>query len=102
MERDLSRYEKSLEDHKTWQLNQFNSIRDNLYKRAEDWKRKGFPDKYESVKREADSMKFQFDRKEAMINYGKCLKFNKDVSFIPNTCQLNTQECFEHRRLISK
>ena len=30
--------------------------------------------------------------------YGKCTKFNKEVSFIPNTCQVETQECFEHRK----
>lgn len=32
------------------------------------------------------------------LNYGDCVKLNKPVSFIPNTCQLDTQECFEHRR----
>lgn len=101
MERDLERFKKSLDDHHRWQLNHFNIIRNNLYKKAEDWKRRGFPEKYEIVKREADKLKFQFDKKEAMINYGKCLRFNKAVSFIPNTCQLETQECFEHRRTMA-
>lgn len=32
------------------------------------------------------------------INYGNCTKFNKEVSFIPNTCQPQTQKCFQHRR----
>lgn len=32
------------------------------------------------------------------INYGNCTKFNKPVSFIPNVCQLETQQCFKHRR----
>lgn len=32
------------------------------------------------------------------INYGNCTKLNISVSFIPNTCQLETQKCFEHRR----
>lgn len=32
------------------------------------------------------------------INYGQCVKFNKEVSFIPATCQLETQNCFEHRK----
>lgn len=32
------------------------------------------------------------------VNYGHCNKFNKSVSFIPNTCQLETQNCFKHRR----
>ncbi len=33
------------------------------------------------------------------IHYGDCKKFDKKVSFIPNICQLETQECFIHRRL---
>ena len=28
---------------------------------------------------------------------GKCTFLNKIVTFIPNLCQLNTQECFKHR-----
>lgn len=32
------------------------------------------------------------------IHYGACDKLNKEVSFIPNTCQLDTQDCFRHRR----
>lgn len=30
--------------------------------------------------------------------YGKCGKLNKPIVFIANTCQLETQDCFEHRR----
>lgn len=30
--------------------------------------------------------------------YGNCLKFNKPISFISNTCQIETQHCFEHRK----
>ena len=32
------------------------------------------------------------------LNYGTCKKLEKEVSFIPNACQLDTQDCFEHRR----
>lgn len=32
------------------------------------------------------------------IAFGDCAKLNKPVQFIPNTCQLDTQTCFEHRR----
>lgn len=32
------------------------------------------------------------------VNYGDCTKLKKSVSFIPNTCQIETQNCFEHRR----
>lgn len=30
--------------------------------------------------------------------YGNCLKLNKPICFIANTCQIETQECFKHRR----
>jgi hypothetical protein len=30
--------------------------------------------------------------------YGLCILKNKEISFIPNTIQLNTQECFIHRK----
>ncbi len=32
------------------------------------------------------------------IHYGFCKKKVIPVSFIPNTCMPNNQECFEHRR----
>lgn len=40
---------------------------------------------------------FQFD-KSGLLQYGKCKKLNKPVSFIPNICQIETQDCFLHRR----
>lgn len=32
------------------------------------------------------------------LAFGNCTKFNKLVSFIPETCQLETQSCFKHRK----
>lgn len=32
------------------------------------------------------------------IHYGNCIKLNKEVSFITNTCQVETQNCFKHRK----
>lgn len=46
----------------------------------------------------ANKMKFMFD-KSGLLQYGNCQKFGKQVSFIPGICQLETQQCFEHRRL---
>lgn len=45
----------------------------------------------------ANKMKFQFD-KNGLIQYGNCKKFNRPVSFLPMTCQLETQQCFKHRK----
>lgn len=47
--------------------------------------------------RVAFAMRFQFE-KIGLLNYAKCTKFNKSVSFIPMTCQIETQKCFEHRK----
>jgi hypothetical protein len=98
MTRDSERFSKSLEDHHRWQLSYFNTIRQGLYTKSEFWKSKGEDKKAETLIKEADKMVFQFDKKEASINYGHCDKFNKSVSFLPNTIQIDTQECFEHRR----
>ncbi len=31
------------------------------------------------------------------LQFGYCDKLKKDVSFTPNTCQIETQNCFVHR-----
>ncbi len=86
------------------------------YKKWEDWHRKLDLEEFERAKAKAiadalavtdiksrksmlniaEKMKFQF-QKSNLLNYGKCKKFNKPVSFIPNICQIETQECFVHR-----
>jgi len=40
---------------------------------------------------------FQF-RQNGLINYGDCSKLNKKVTFLPNQCCPENQECFKHRR----
>ena len=32
------------------------------------------------------------------VHYGHCQKKDMPVSFIPNVCIIETQECFEHRK----
>lgn len=45
----------------------------------------------------ARAMKYAFSN-DSKIAFGDCSKFNKPVTFIPETCQLDTQNCFEHRK----
>lgn len=94
MYRDMARYKYWENYHKG------NSLRDFERRKA-----KAIEDA-EAVKDEktrvgmvrvANKMSFQFDKKGLLI-YGLCSKFNKKVSFIPNVCQLETQECFVDRR----
>lgn len=47
---------------------------------------------------EAEILSWKFQYSKSKVNYGRCTKFQKDISFLPNTCQLETQNCFEHRR----
>lgn len=54
----------------------------------------------EGILRKAHKMKFQFNT-EGLISYGNCSKLSKPVSFIPNVCQIETQDCFVHRRDIN-
>jgi hypothetical protein len=48
------------------------------------------------LKAKAHKLKFQFS-KDKLLNYGFCNKFNKAISWIPDTCQIETQNCFVHR-----
>jgi len=48
-------------------------------------------------------MKQKFKPMKPNMSFGFCTKFDfKEVSFIPNTCQLETQNCFEHRKSLTK
>jgi hypothetical protein len=55
-------------------------------------------EKYKSFDKLYTNEKGIVTRPSYRINYGNCTKFNKPVSFIPNHCQLETQNCFIHRK----
>ncbi|HUS02954.1 MAG TPA: hypothetical protein VMY77_14550 [Chitinophagaceae bacterium] len=59
-------------------------------------------EKYKSFDSLWTNEKGQITSPSFRANYGNCLKLNKPVSFIPNTCQLDTQNCFEHRKTINQ
>lgn len=59
-------------------------------------------DKYKSFDSLYTNDKGQITSPSHRINYGNCQKLAKEVSFIPNTIQLETQNCFEHRKSGSK
>lgn len=44
---------------------------------------------------------FHYQGQQAEIHYGVCCKFKKEITFAPNTCQIETQKCFIHRKDIS-
>ena len=96
MDRDMDKFKESLERHHTWQLDYFNVIKSKLISKAKEHKAlaeikknknlieeaEDAMKKHDDLIKEADDMRFQFDRKEAMINYGNCKKFDgKQPSF---------------------
>ena len=56
---------------------------------------KGTIKAYHDALQTAWDMQLSFEKNK--INYGRCAKFDKPVRFLPDTCQLDTQECFQHR-----
>lgn len=102
MVRNIEKFNDSLTKHHKWQLDYFNTIKDNLITKAKWWLKKGNKETHDLLIGEADKMKFQFDKSTCAINYGTCSKLDKEVSFIPNTCQLETQSCFKHRKDLIK
>jgi hypothetical protein len=86
MVRDLDKFQKWKEWRKSIQLQDFE-------------RRKAHAIKIAITPQELNKalkMTFQFDG-SGMFNYGDCNKFNKPVSFLPNTFSFETQKCFIHR-----
>lgn len=101
MQRNVDKFKESQEHHLKMQSDYFKTLRNKVIEKANFWKyKKNDLEKYSDIAMEADRMKFQFDKSTAMINFGTCTKLNKEVSFIPNILQLDTQECFKHRKEI--
>ncbi len=102
MERDLEKYKKWKDWSKSLELIEFN--RDKKKRIEEANSVIGLSNDDQDLRsgkgmlRVAKKMSFQFEKKY-LLQYGKCKKFKKDISFHPDHCQIETQECFTHRRL---
>lgn len=101
MERDMEKYKKWHDWHRALSLiefymekgmailNAWNVIDNGL---TEHDKKSGG-----GMLRVALKMNFLFE-KVGLLQYGTCKKFDKPVSFLPVTCQIETQHCFQHRK----
>lgn len=98
MVRDGERFKQSLAWHEGLQLDYFTIQKNKVLEKARWWDEQSEPNKAENLRREANKMKFQFNKGDVLINYGNCAKLNKAVTFIPNILQMHTQDCFEHRK----
>ena len=100
MIRDLGKRMQSVELHSSWQKAEFDKAKARMIKSANENNAKGNQDAYKALMKAANKMTFQANKGEAAIHYGFCTLKNKSVSFIPNTCQIDTQQCFKHRKEI--
>jgi hypothetical protein len=80
------------------QRDSFERLRERMKEKAAYWDEQGQAHKAGVLREEIKKMKYQYESPAAEIHYGLCEKFDKPVTFIPNTCQLETQKCFIHRK----
>jgi hypothetical protein len=94
MKRNLDKYKVWYDWHRSRELEEFEKAKAKAIAEAEaiedESNRRGMLYK-------ANKMRFFF-QKDKLINYGFCVKFQKEVSFLQNVCQIETQHCFIHRR----
>jgi hypothetical protein len=94
MKRDLETYKKWEDWHRARELADFDARKAKAISDAEAIED---PDSRKAMLYKANKLRFYFE-KSRLINYGYCMKRQKAVSFLPNTCQIETQHCFIHRR----
>jgi hypothetical protein len=101
MQRNIARYNTA---YACGFENQYDTFRRTKARRIRAARQKVEKDRERGLLALEDALKltFVYSPLTAPINYGKCLKFDKDVSFIPNTLQLETQRCFLHRKDMMK
>lgn len=98
MVRDIDTFKEWKEFFQEIAFKNAEAVKERKITLAEEYANKGEYNKATELTREANKIKVHNYGVQQLIQYGTCHKFNKPVSFIPNTCQLETQNCFEHRK----
>lgn len=93
MRRDLVTYQKWEDWHRARDMEDFEKSKAKSIRDAEAIEDEGSRN---AMLYKANKMRFYFE-KSRLINYGHCMKFEKQVTFLPNICQIETQHCFIHR-----
>lgn len=98
LERSISKRQKHVDLHYRLQKNYFDIKRIKLLEKGEWRLKRGEKEKAKQIFKEARKLVFVFDEGECSLHYGYCNKYKKEASFISNILQLETQECFKHRK----
>jgi ribosomal protein L22 len=98
LQRDIDLKNKWVEKHRIWSIQSYVRSKERLVAKAKKKIEKGKVDEARAILREVRKVRYQFSKKPLSLQYGNCLKTGEAINFIPNTCQLDTQECFVHRK----
>ncbi len=52
----------------------------------------------DNIKLKAHRLSYEGTGHSDNLQFGLCILNNKQVTFSPNTCQLDTQDCFRYRK----
>jgi hypothetical protein len=101
LSRKLSERQIHVDLHYREQKKSFDTKRIKMFLAGEKRLDKNENDKAKAIFKEARKLTFVFDESKCSLHFGRCGKFNKDVSFITNTLQIETQDCFVHRKSVN-
>lgn len=108
MIRNFSKLKESKEKRDKWQFSTFEAAKDSILRDATAYDKQSkdsedadnkekFKAKANNLRKIVSKMKYQFNN-DSKLAFGDCDKLDKPVTFLPDILQLDTQECFKHRR----
>ncbi len=93
--RDIDALNRSKKLHRKWDANRIRTLRTHYWNEAQREIEK--PNKYNGLMNERSRVSVDTGYRTGLV-FGNCSKFDSPIATVPNACQVNTQECFVHRR----
>ncbi len=97
MVRDLEKLKEAKQNNRNFYAWSYRFRRQKMWNKAQKKLDQGDMKKYLGTLHDRARIGLDTSYKSG-LSYGKCEKFSKDVSFIANTFQFETQQCFIHRK----
>lgn len=97
LERDFERFKKAKQRVRDWEAFSAKLQRKKLLRQAVEEKKKGNYRSHDKLLKKRSKIQ-PTPSYSNLTQFGHCTKFDESVEFIPNVCQIETQECFVHRK----
>lgn len=85
--------------HRQWVFLGIRTRRRHFWEEVQKALGKGKMESYHALLRERSRVAVDKSYKAGLV-FGTCAKFNRAIETVPNVCQVDTQECFVHRRKV--